>query len=62
MFSIVGLLQGTAVLLSFLGTLFCLSGQGTLARRNYLEPSSILLLALLCMVLALVWPPAVLMH
>jgi hypothetical protein len=54
----VGLLHGTAVLLSFLGTLFCLSGQGTLAKRNYLEPSSILLLALLCLVLSLVWQPA----
>jgi hypothetical protein len=54
----VGLLHGTAVLLSFLGTLFCLSGQGTLAKRNYPEPSSILLLALLCMLLSLVWQPA----
>jgi len=58
MISMVGLLHGTAVLLSFLGTLFCLSGQGTLAKRNYPEPSSILLLALLCMLLSLVWQPA----
>ncbi|MBM4273452.1 MAG: hypothetical protein FJ134_03195 [Deltaproteobacteria bacterium] len=62
MLNIVTLLQGTAVLLSFVGTLFCLSGEGALVKRHYLDASSFLLLALLCMVLALVWPPAGLMH
>lgn len=62
MLNIVALLHGTAVLLSFLGTLFCLSGQGALVRRYYLDASSILLLALLCLVLSLVWPPAALVH
>ncbi len=62
MISIVGLLHGTAVLLSFVGTLFCLSGQGALVKRHYLDASSFLLLALLCLVLALVWPPAALMR
>ena len=62
MLNIVTLLQGTAVLLSFVGTLFCLSGEGALVRRHHLDASSFLLLALLCLVLALVWPPAGLVH
>jgi hypothetical protein len=62
MLNIVALLHGTAVLLSLVGAVCCLSGQAALVRRTHLDASSILLLALLCLVLALVWPPAVLIR